>query len=138
MTSRRHPGIGSGIEVSDMPRKFARSFSYAWAGLCCVARTQRNFRIHGAIGLGILSLALCLELPRQELAILLAMCTLVLVMEIANTAVEFLVDVLCPQHDPRYGRVKDIMAAAVLTSALGSVAVGVVLMAQPVWLVLQP
>ncbi|MCA1943735.1 MAG: diacylglycerol kinase family protein [Desulfovibrio sp.] len=121
-----------------MPRKFAKSFSYAWNGLCCVARTQRNFWIHGAIGLGIVALALGLGLPRQELAIILAMCTLVLAMEVANTGVEFLVDVLCPQHDPRYGRVKDIMAGAVLLSALGSVAVGLTLLARPLWDALQP
>ncbi len=114
-----------------MPRKFAKSFSYAWAGLRCVAATQRNFWIHGAIGLATVCGALLLGLPRQEMAIILAMCTLVLVMEIANTGVEFLVDILCPHHDPRYGRVKDVMAAAVLLSAFGSVAVGLTLMWQP-------
>lgn len=115
-----------------MPRKFAKSFSYAWAGLRCVARTQRNFSIHGAIGVGIVCVGLLLGLPRQDMAIIIAMGTLVLVMEIVNTGLEFLVDILCPHHDPRYGRVKDVMAAAVLLSAFGSVAVGLTLIWRPI------
>ncbi|GAB7081748.1 diacylglycerol kinase family protein [Megalodesulfovibrio paquesii] len=121
-----------------MPRKFVRSFSYAWAGLRVVAATQRNFRIHGLIGGLAVGLALALGLPRQELAIILAMCALVLALEVANTAVELLVDLLCPRHDPRYGRVKDVMAAAVLTAAFGSVAVGLTLLWRPLWAAMLP
>lgn len=114
-----------------MLRKLGLSFSYAWAGLCCVAATQRNFWIHGTVGVGVLSLGLLVGLPRQEMAIIIAMCTLVLAMEVANTGVEFLVDILSPHHDPRYGRIKDIMAGAVLLSAGGSVAVGALLLWKP-------
>jgi len=43
-----------------------------------------------------------------------------------NTAGEGLVDILCPEHDPRYGRVKDLLAAASLIAAIAAAIVGMV------------
>ena len=49
---------------------------------------------------------------------------LVLSLELLNTAGEKLVDILSPDHDPRYGMVKDILAGAVLIAALAAALVG--------------
>lgn len=52
---------------------------------------------------------------------------LVLGLELVNTAGEKLVDILSPDHDPRYGMVKDILAGAVLLAAIAAAVVGMII-----------
>jgi len=43
-----------------------------------------------------------------------------------NTAIEFLVDLVQPDHHPLAEKAKDIAAAAVLIAAIASVVIGVI------------
>ena len=52
---------------------------------------------------------------------------LILGLELINTAGEKLVDILSPDHDPRYGQVKDILAGGVLVAAAGAAIVGLLI-----------
>ena len=80
-----------------------------------------------AVGIGVVALGLWQGLAPLEWAAVLICCGLVLGLELVNTAGEQLVDILSPDHDPRYGRVKDLLAGAVLLAALASVGGGLVI-----------
>jgi len=56
------------------------------------------------------------------------MITLILAMELLNTAIEQLADHLHPDEHPRIKLVKDCAAAAVLLLSLGAVWVGVLML----------
>ena len=49
---------------------------------------------------------------------------LVIVLELLNTAIEVLVDLVCPEQNPKAGAIKDLAAAAVLVASLFAVTVG--------------
>jgi diacylglycerol kinase (ATP) len=84
-------------------------------------------RIHAALGLLALALAWALALTPAEWAAVLAMITLVLALEMLNTAVEAAVDLASPELHPLAKVAKDVTAGAVLVAAIGSVAVAAVL-----------
>lgn len=52
--------------------------------------------------------------------------SLVLIAEILNTAIEFLVNLVSPQYNEMAGKVKDIAAGAVLFAAIMAVVIGTI------------
>jgi diacylglycerol kinase len=104
-----------------------RSFGYAFAGLGHAWRTQAHLRVHVGIALLALVLAWALALTPPEWAVVLAAITLVLVLELLNTAVEATVDLASPERHPLAKIAKDVTAGAVLVAAIGAVLVAVAL-----------
>jgi diacylglycerol kinase len=109
------------------PRRLARSFGAAFAGLAHLLRHEPNAQIHAALALVATALGLWLGLNSAEWAVLLALFGLVLGLEALNTAVEGLADLAMPRRDPRVRTIKDLAAAAVLVGALAAAAAGVFL-----------
>ncbi len=99
------------------------SLNYAFEGIIHVLRTQRNMRIHFGLAFAVLIAGLALGATRAELIALILAATLVIVMEMVNTAVEAAVDLATSSFDPRAKIAKDVAAGAVLVTATGAVAV---------------
>jgi diacylglycerol kinase (ATP) len=101
---------------------FLKGFVYAWKGIAAGA-AGRNFLMLAA-AVGVIVLGCFLDISGVEWALLTLSMGLVLALELLNTAGEKLVDFLSPDHDPRYGMVKDILAGAVLVASLAAAIVG--------------
>jgi diacylglycerol kinase (ATP) len=104
--------------------KFLRGFYFAFQGLSYAFRTQLNFKVEVFAAMIVLALSYYLELQVSEWLWVCLAITLVLLTELANTAIETLVDLISPEHNPRAGIIKDLAAAVVLLSALFALAVG--------------
>lgn len=114
------------------------SFRYAWAGVRYAFQTQRNFRIHVAVGLLAVSLSVLLGLSRVEVAIIGLTIGAVLTMELLNTALESVVDLTVRQTYHELAKIaKDCAAGAVLISALAAVLVAGSLLLPPLIALLQ-
>lgn len=114
------------------------SFKYAWQGVSYAFRTQRNFRVHTAIGILAVSLGLSLGLSPVELAIISLTCGVVMTLELLNTALESVVDLTVQQSYHELAKIaKDCAAGAVLVSALTALLVAVYLLLPPLWQVAQ-
>jgi diacylglycerol kinase (ATP) len=100
------------------------SFNFAFEGIIHVLRTQRNLRIHFAVAVGVLILALIVDVTKMELISLLISVTFVLIAEMLNTAVEAAIDIATTSFDPMAKLAKDIAAGAVLIAAINAIAVG--------------
>jgi diacylglycerol kinase len=100
------------------------SFRYAFAGLWWALTTQRNMRVHVALGTAAFVLGLLLRLSTTELALVALTTTVVLAAEMLNTVVEAAVDLASPAYHPLAKVAKDVSAGAVLTTSLGAIAVG--------------
>ena len=100
------------------------SFNYAFEGIIYVFRTQRNMRIHFIVALSVLPLGVLLGVSRIEMLALILAVAFVLLMEMANTALEMTIDVATPAFDPRARAAKDIAAGMVLVSAVTALFVG--------------
>ncbi len=74
-----------------------------------------------------------LRLTPDRWAILAVVSGLVLVSEMINTVVEGTVDLVCPDCHPLARTVKDVMAGAVLLSAIVAVVVGLLILGPPLW-----
>ena len=103
------------------------SFGYAFAGLAYCLRTQRNFRIHLAIGAAATVVGLLLGLTWIEWAVLAVTMVLVLSAEMVNTMIESLVDLVTQEYHPLAKTAKDVAAGVVLLTAIGAVVVGLVI-----------
>lgn len=110
-----------------------QSFCCAFAGLWYVLRTQRNSRIHVALGTTVVACGLCLPLTCRDWAVLILTIGFVFSLELLNTMVETLVDLVSPEYHPLARTAKDVAAAAVLTSALVAFTVGMLILGPPLW-----
>lgn len=114
------------------------SFKYAWAGLTYGFGTQRNFRIHVAIGIFAISLGIFLHLSPVEMSLIGITIGLVLAMELINTAIESVVDLTVKQTYHELAKIaKDCAAAAVLVTAMASILVAGSLLLPPLFALLR-
>jgi diacylglycerol kinase (ATP) len=104
--------------------KFWRSFHHAFEGIMYATRTQPNMRVHFAIAALVLLATLVLRLDRPYVIAVVILVTVVLSLELINTAVEAIVDLLTVAHHPLAKTAKDAAAGAVLIGAIGSVICG--------------
>jgi diacylglycerol kinase (ATP) len=106
------------------PPSIIESFNFAIEGLVHVLRTQRNMRVHFAVAVVVIILAVLVGVSRIELIALLISIAFVLVAEMVNTAIEGAIDASTTSFDPMAKLAKDIAAGAVLIASLNAVAVG--------------
>ena len=113
--------------------RIVRSFYFAFAGLGYLFRTQRNARIHAALGTAACLVAAWVGITRAEWAVLVFTIALVLILEGLNTAVEAAIDLASPKYHPLAKVAKDLAAGMVLIAAIASVAVGLLILGPPLW-----
>ena len=108
--------------------KLGKSFGYAVRGLLWAIKTQRNLRIHLTALVTVLYGAWLEGLGGGELCLELLCCMAVISLELMNSALEQICDAVTLERHPRIGHAKDAAAGAVLVSAVGSVAVALVIL----------
>lgn len=108
-------------------RETFRSFNAALIGFVLVMRTQRNMRYHFIAALFIIILSIIVNVSKVELMLLSITITFVLVTEMINTAAENIINIVKTKYHPLAKVVKDVSAAAVLTSAINAVIVGYII-----------
>ncbi|HWQ68657.1 MAG TPA: diacylglycerol kinase family protein [Patescibacteria group bacterium] len=108
-------------------------FRCAFKGIEDAISTQRHLRIHVVVAGFVALFGLLLGLPYVDLVLLLMAIALVVTTELLNTAVELTVDLVSPAFHPIAGRAKDIAAGAVLIAALVAAAVGIIILAPPLF-----
>ncbi len=102
-----------------------KSFLFAFKGIALILK-ERNFIIHLIAASIAIALGFIFTISVNEwLAIIICM-SMVLCLEIINTAIEKTIDLLHPQIHPKAGAIKDLAAAAVLVAAIAALIVGLV------------
>jgi diacylglycerol kinase len=121
--------------------KFSRSrlqsIRFALEGWWYVISTQRNTWIHSVASIAVIAIGFWLKLSFQEWAVIILAIALVWVVEIINTSLEVLIDLISPQHSELAKISKDVSAAAVLISAVSSVIIGLLILGPPLYSKLQ-
>lgn len=96
-------------------------------GLLYTFRHERNFRIEAYIALIVICALIVLRAPLLQTAIVVTMIFLIFMIELMNTVVERLVDILKPRKHPYAAVIKDMSAAMVLVLAIGASIVGMII-----------
>ena len=107
--------------------KLLRSMSWAKKGLLTVLKEEDNFQVEILISIAVIVLGVIVHLSQIEWIFICISITIVLSAEIINTAIEDLCNKIEPNQDETIGKIKDMMAAFVLTLCIGSVIIGIVI-----------
>ena len=107
--------------------KLIRSFGHAWNGIEFCYKTQMNFGIHLLLLLLVIIAGFVLKISSTEWLFIVICSMLVLAMELINSAIEHLCDMISKDIHPAIKIVKDVSAAAVLIIAAGSALTGIII-----------
>lgn len=103
-----------------------KSFSYAFNGLRILLSEEHNSRIHLVASVIAVLAGLLLHISLYEWIAVCFAIGFVFAMELVNTALENLSDVVSPQKHTSIKVVKDVAAAAVFMAALSALIVGMI------------
>ncbi len=106
-------------------KRFWKSFQHAVRGIVSIAEEEQSFRLQ-MLAAGVV-FGLMIVMPTLQIwerVALTLMVVAVLVLEIVNSIFERLADAVEPRVSPMVKEIKDMMAGAVLLTAIASVLVG--------------
>jgi diacylglycerol kinase len=115
-----------------------RSFGYAFEGIGYALKTQGNLRIHLVIAVIILAVSVILHCTLVEIAIILLISALIISLELMNTSIETVVDMISPHSQPLAKIAKDLGAASVLVAAAGAVIIGLLILGTKLLVLINP
>ena len=110
-----------------MIKRFFDSFYYAGRGLGHAFKTELNFRIEIFISILVISALIYFHPPVSQTIVVLLLIMAVLVMELMNTAFEYMTDLLKPRLNHYVAAIKEVLAAAVLITSLVSATIGILI-----------
>lgn len=105
--------------------EFFKSFDYAWRGIRAAWVGQRNLKVQSFIALITIGVAFYFDITRIEWCLILFAIGLVMALEMVNSAIESLVDLVTGERNELAGKVKDIAAGAALFASVIAVIIGI-------------
>jgi diacylglycerol kinase len=105
--------------------RLKKSYLNAIHGLYDLVKDEENIKIHSIVALVVIGAIIYFNLNRVEAAIILILTLLVFITEIANTALEKMLDRVHPEKHPEIGKIKDALAGMVLVTVFVAVIIGV-------------
>ena len=100
------------------------SFSFAVAGILTALLSERNMRIHLISSIVVFLLSIYFSITKMEWIVILFAIGGMFSLELINTAIERVVDLVTKEYHPLAKQAKDIAAGAVFLYAVLSVIVG--------------
>ena len=104
-----------------------KSFVNAFAGMRHFFVNDRNGKIHLTITLIVLAASLGFQITSIEWVLILLCVAMVIGLEMLNSALEKLSDMVEPNHHPTIKVIKDVSAAAVVLASIISVIIGIII-----------
>ena len=103
------------------------SFGYAFEGIWTGIRNERNMKIHCLAIIVVTLIGTLFQITAMEWCICLLLFALVAALELVNTAIEAVVDLVTEEKKPLAKIAKDTAAGAVLFAAIISVIIGCII-----------
>ena len=104
-----------------------KSFGYAFEGIFTCIRNERNIKIHCTVAILVVIAGTVLGITPTEWSICLTLFGLVIALELVNTAIESVVDLVTTERKPLAKAAKDTAAGAVLVAAIMAAIVGLII-----------
>lgn len=114
-----------------------RSFYFAWQGIKFVFKSERNMKIHLSLAVLALLLAYLLGIPKVEFLFVLAAIFLVMSLEMINTAIETMTDLITTEIHPLAKTAKDVASGAVLWVSIFALIIGLYVFLPPLFALLK-
>jgi undecaprenol kinase len=114
-------------DLSGKLKKVYHSFPFAIQGILSAWKQEINLRVHALVAVLVILIGFLLSLSAIEWIVILLTIGGMLSLELLNTAVERVVDLVTIDYHPLAKQAKDTAAGAVLVYAIVSVIVGIVI-----------
>jgi len=108
-------------------KSFFLSFKYAFEGIVSAFKKERNLKIHFGIAVVVMILGVLFKLHKLEWLILILTIGIMIVLELINTSIERMIDLITEDYHPLAKQAKDIAAAACLVFAICTVIIGLII-----------
>jgi diacylglycerol kinase len=108
-------------------KEFFKSFTHAFRGLKYALKNEKNFQNEIIVAVLAVSAMFYYRISRLEVIVVMTMIMAVLIMEMLNTIVERIIDILKPGIHPYARLIKDLMAASVLLTSIMALMIGLVI-----------
>ncbi len=108
-------------------------FKEALEGIKFVIKEEFNFKIHLLIAFFVLFFGILFGLNKFEWVVIIFAIFLVLIIEVINTSIENLADLLVSETNTNVKIIKDIAAGAVLLTSLAATIVGLLVFLPKIW-----
>ncbi|HTY43743.1 MAG TPA: diacylglycerol kinase family protein [Patescibacteria group bacterium] len=110
---------------------FKDSALYATRGLFQAVSNERNIKIQLVIGAVIVFISVLLDISKIYLITIITVGSLVIILEMFNRGFEKLIDLVSPDYNREFGKVKDAMAGVVLATFLLAITVSALILYEP-------
>lgn len=107
--------------------KFKKSFGYAIEGIHSALKSDQNLVVHFIVACIVILAGIFLGLSAFEMAILILTMTFVITVELANTVIERVIDLIIKEHHAHVKFAKDVASGMVLVTAVGAIIVGLLI-----------
>lgn len=104
-----------------------KSFGYAFEGIFTGIEKERNMKIHCLAMLCVVVLGFLVKISVLEWCLCLILFGLILSLELVNTAIEAVVDLVTEERKPLAKLSKDVAAGAVLIASIMAAGVGIII-----------
>ena len=104
-----------------------KSFGYAFEGIGTCIKKERNMKIHCVAAVLVVIAGVILKISLLEWCICLTLFGLIMALELVNTAVEAVVDLVTEERKPLAKIAKDTAAGAVLIAAIMAAIAGIII-----------
>lgn len=103
------------------------SFGYAFAGIITTLKSERNIKIHCAVAVLVCIAGAILKISAIEWCVCFTLFGLIMGLELVNTAIEAVVDLVTEEYRPLAKKAKDTAAGAVLIAAIMAAIAGLII-----------
>ncbi|MFZ4583300.1 MAG: diacylglycerol kinase family protein [Paludibacter sp.] len=114
-----------------------RSFGYAIKGIKAVFGKEANMNIHLIMTALVIICGFVFMISITEWMLCILCFGVVISLEMVNSAIENLVDLVSPEKHELAGKIKDISAGAVLIASICAAIVGLIIIVPKGWVVVQ-
>ena len=107
--------------------RIIRSFQYAFTGIKEAFRFEKNFKIQIIISSIAILFGFLFQISSMEWIAIFLCCSIVLSLELINSAIEKLCNFVSPGVHPAIKKIKDYSAGAVLIASIFSLLIGLII-----------
>ncbi len=106
---------------------YRKSIKYSLEGLLSAFLSERSFHLYFLCAILVISLSFLLQISKYDAIIVSIILILILAMELINTAIESVVDMVMKEYHPYAKRAKDCAASATFVLVVLGIALGFVI-----------
>ncbi|MCM3692384.1 diacylglycerol kinase family protein [Neobacillus niacini] len=115
------------MDLQDKQFTIWKSFHFAFTGIKTALQTERNMRIHLLVSIIVIGCSIFFSINKWEWLFVIVAIGGIFSLELMNSAIERVVDLITVEYHPLAKQAKDLAAGAVFIYAVIVVVIGIII-----------